>query len=919
MKNSIFSLKGKTFLLCLLLPLASCTMLNPSSSNSETPSTSSASSIDSTNNSTAGSEGTSIGSEASETSSEVPVSWETPSEGEFIEGMSLTWPNSLIQSIFTSPARYSLPAFVSTSPFFYQYTTQPVPIISLLTNVGQVDGETQYKHQLETSNWVIHEEYKPMMDFIVAVDPTQQMMVLFSVSEGDMFFEISYYDAELFAELNIQMSLTWPGQAIADYLTTSVTSSVPTFVSNYGYYYMAPSEMVEYFILFTRIDDVSEVSVYTSNLVGLGWSLISEGEPLMYVDANEQITLIIGVESGYLSLIIIPMEDNPDDPDYVTTLTWPGKELDAFLAGSYVQIDIPEFNASEYHHYLDEDELDGQSMTIFAYNASTSLEAYVQLAETAGWNVYPMHENAGTGYYAIDPEFEVFFIIENIFDVFSITIWTYHVSLESYYGDGIMPMTTTTTWPAQEVADFLSDAPSVPIPAFSSDYYQFRQEEDDFGPYLLMFANANNEQAVSNYAMALASANYTVVTNENYGSLTYVSYDADHKVYLYFYYLEGHVTIIIRDYQEVLIGGDPQFPEPDTMIWPSDILAQEFGASLTATIPVLNADMGYQYFADSNDETSYMTLTCMGVGQDPYLYYLTMLENQSWTVQNALGLDGQQFVLPYVAYNADQSLMILMFLDTFGVQMEILTFDPSYLDFLLSSGQNQTSAWPEAEIGTMFSSVTHVIPEFPLEEGQDLSYEVDTQNRKITVTVEGVTNHSLTMYMSVLCNETYIVYMNYDDSYALGYHPSGLVTIYFHYEAGTMVIEIVDYSPFGFAEYYSTHIHETNFTFPSHIIEQVFGLGAAQMIPVYVSTNPYTYFSQWFMFNPTVQIMISSNEYEFSDYYFALYDAGWYMEGLISSGSYTATDPTDTFMIEVTLDSNGLATIIISIIETQPT
>jgi hypothetical protein len=134
-----------------------------------------------------------------------------------------------------------------------------------------------------------------------------------------------------------------------------------------------------------------------------------------------------------------------------------------------------------------------------------------------------------------------------------------------------------------------------------------------------------------------------------------------------------------------------------------------------------------------------------------------------------------------------------------------------------------------------------------------------------------------------------------------------------------MVIEIVDYSPFGFAEYYATHIHETNFTFPSHIIEQVFGLGAAQMIPVYVSTNPYTYFSQWFMFNPTVQIMISSNEYEFSDYYFALYDAGWYMEGLISSGSYTATDPTDTFMIEVTLDSNGLATMIISIIETQPT
>lgn len=937
MKNNMFSSKVKVFLLSLLLPLTSCTMLNPSSSSESSSSIGQTSSITSTSstsdsenissNENPSSEVTStIGSEmSSEDSSELPSSWETPSEEELVEGISPTWPSSLIQSIFTSAARYSLPAFVSPLPFYYQYTVEPIPMVMLSTNIGELDGVTIYKNQLTAVNWTIYEGIIPMMGFIIAVDPTSEMMVLFAASEETIFFEICNYDEEIFKDEDIQTSPTWPSQVIADYLGTAITSVVPPFESAYEYNYILPSEMVGALVVTTRVDDEADVVSYLAMLLQSGWIYDEELEIPAYIDPDFQISLAVLYESGYFTMMINPISHGPTDPETFTSPTWPQDALDAFLTGSFLKIEIPSFSATEYSYTTYEEEI-GTSMIIFSTTATTTIEDYVQAAVLAGWNVKPMHINAGNGYYAVDPEYEIFFIIENEFGVFRITMWTYHPSLESYFSDGSEQFETSEVWPSEAIEAILTTQPQEPVPSFVSSFYRYKEQGDNIGSYLLIIASGTEDDATA-YQTTLQGAGYTVSSSSEFGTLAYVAFDADLSVFLYYYYAEGTVTIIVRDYDERLIGGDPTFPTSETEVWPVEYIETIFGSAFMNAVPPYNQGSMYHGFF-YNDEQADIDWLIINVdvtdAEDDVSTYMSQLINLGWTV--VPNHDEIAGYYSYLAYSPDQTVMLELYFSAFEMQylaFWLLPYDQVVYDYELENYFTEkedpnANEWPTSEIETMFPDLSHSITAYPLEEGQTLVSEIDEVNQTITITISEVTEQSLTMYMSVLCGDDFIVYINYDDGNAVGYHPSGLITIYYHYSEGNLTIEIKSYSMFEFAEYYTNQVFHTSMMFPTHIIETVFGAGLAQMVPVYVTTNPYTYLTEWYVFQPTLEIQISSDVYQFSDYYFALEDAGWTLDGIIAQGSYFAIDPTGTFKIEATINQDGLVNLVISVLPVQP-
>lgn len=937
MKNIMFSSRSKLFLLSLLLPLTSCTMLNSSSSSESPSSTSQTSSITSTSatsdsetissNEDPNSEITAITSSeiGSEDSSELSSSWETPSEGDFVEGISPTWPSNLIQSIFISPARYSLPAFDSPLPFFYQYAVEPTPMVMLSTNIGELDGETIYKNQLTAANWTIYEGIIPVMELILAVDPTSEMMVLFAASEGNMFFEICNYDESILEDDDIQTSAIWPEEVIADYLGTAITSVVPPFESDYEYKYILPSETVGALVIFTQVDDEADVDGYLAMLLQSGWIYDTELDIPSYIDPDMQISLAVVYEGGYFTMMINPISNGPIDPEIFTSTTWPQDAIDAFLTDSFLKIDIPPFTATEYSYTTYEEEI-GPSMMIFSTTATTTIDDYIQAAVLAGWNVNPMHINAGNGYYAIDPDYEIFFIIENEFGVFRITMWTYHPSLESYFSDGSEQFETSEFWPLEAIEAILTTLPSEPVPAFDSTFYQYKEQSDNIGSYLLIIANGTEEDAAT-YQTTLQGAGYTVSSSSEFGTLAYIAFDAELSVFLYYYYAEGTVTIIVRDYDEKLIGGDPTFPISETEVWPIEYIETIFGSAFVNAVPAYDQGTFYDGFI-YNDEPANINWLLINVNVtdagDDVDAYINGLVTLGWTV--TANHDEVAGYYSYLAYNPDQTVILELYFSIFGDQyltFWLLPYDQVVYDYELENyfTDNEDpngNEWPTSAIETMFPDLSHSIPVYPLEEGQELVSEIDDMNHTITITISEVTELSLNMYMSVLCMDDFIVYINYDDGNAVAYHPSGLMAIYYHYSEGALTIEIKSYLMFEFAEYYGTQVLNTSMIFPTHIIDNVFGTGLAQMVPVYVTTNPYTYMTRWYVFQPTLEIQISSDVYQFSDYYFALDDAGWTMDGMINQGSYTAIDPTGTFKIEATINQDGLVNLVISILPTQP-
>ena len=244
MKHGIVVDNAKTIFVCLLMTLTSCASSLSSSvgiTSESTSATSTSSIAGSTSSEDASSSDTSSGS-----------SVEIPPDGETIAGTSTVWPTPIIETIFTSAARFDIPVFASESPYMYQYTVTPSPWLAIMTGGAEPNSVAVYEAQLEAEGWIIHPEFQLMEMFIVAVDSNSEMMIMFLLNEDEFVIEIGNYDPSMFEDFDIDTSATWPAEAIDGYFGFEASAIIPPFSSANPYYFVIPAEEGGSILIFTE-------------------------------------------------------------------------------------------------------------------------------------------------------------------------------------------------------------------------------------------------------------------------------------------------------------------------------------------------------------------------------------------------------------------------------------------------------------------------------------------------------------------------------------------------------------------------------------------------------------------------------------------------------------------------------------------
>ena len=238
----------------------------------------------------------------------------------------------------------------------------------------------------------------------------------------------------------------------------------------------------------------------------------------------------------------------------------------------------------------------------------------------------------------------------------------------------------------------------------------------------------------------------------------------------------------------------------------------------------------------------------------------------------------------------------------------------------VSSSEPATSSeafiWPEQVILTMFNGYT--IPSYPHQIGDTLSYITDDVNRIIILSIQTTNPNAFIDYLHVLDVAYFHSYINYENSYCLSTNSGGNLNINFNYtnEVLSLTLFGVDYT--YYESVFETFIKASNINFPTSLISDVYGPEIAQRITPFVATYHFRYYTRMLLgkANVVIDVMQSSLE-EFSIYYNALWDDGWYMDVYGMTNIYTATDNINKVKLEVTFDEiKAITTISITLIYT---
>jgi hypothetical protein len=373
-------------------------------------------------------------------------------------------------------------------------------------------------------------------------------------------------------------------------------------------------------------------------------------------------------------------------------------------------------------------------------SAVDSESIYRGQLETTGWTIHPEYR-LSTGFtIAIDAndEMMIAFCVEE--DDFVIEIMNYDAGLLESVGIDQSP-----TWPQEVIDAHFGFATETIIPVFPSSEPYFYIPSSLEVEALMIFTEVA-EDAVDDYAALLTSMNWGSFVNENEET---IYTDSSEQIILVLGYDSGFATIaMINNVQE------PELPEPDTMTWPIEALNEEFGATLSGLVPVLNSSFGYLVDHEPSDGFSNVYLVALGVTDPEFEYYRGMLGNQSFTVTFAEGVANENCD-PYVAVDSENRIMLLMYLSDIGVEMDWVLYDDELYHYWIDEGSGGETAgfWPHEAINERFDITTgNIVPEFSDEEIYSVDDFTDEAHDILwtLITAETGTPNTVRAYVSSL-------------------------------------------------------------------------------------------------------------------------------------------------------------------------
>lgn len=229
----------------------------------------------------------------------------------------------------------------------------------------------------------------------------------------------------------------------------------------------------------------------------------------------------------------------------------------------------------------------------------------------------------------------------------------------------------------------------------------------------------------------------------------------------------------------------------------------------------------------------------------------------------------------------------------------------------------QTYIWPTEVITTMFDGYT--IQAYEGVSGDQLTYLTDEVNRMVVITITTNTQTAFTDYIATLDQHYYHTYVNYLNSFAVS-TSGGNIFVYFNFTDNILSLTILGLDYTYYDSYFATFIRANNTNFPTNLLSYVYGEALSQIILSYSTSGYFCYYTRILMGKYNVVITVKqSSEFEFSDYYFALSDAHWFMQGLIMANEYSANDNTEQVKLEVSYDGVADTTISISLLSNVTT
>ena len=599
MKKQFRIKKLSIFFLTFLPPLSGCSMLGNSSSSEASFSSESSSTV------------SEEGSSSSESSS---------------ENASLAWPASVINQTFTASARLTIPAFVSPAPFAYEVIHEIVTTLEITTFTDNVDGTETYSNQLRTAGWSVYSEYRVTQQYVLAIDANTEMMIFFSYINQYMVFEIVNFDQALLSSIEIHSSSTWPSTEIAATLGGSVSADVPSFASNFGYFYCAEEGYIMVFApMIASGDDVA----YSTVLAGDSWIVVDEYYEDLQVyyayDPSRQVMVMYGIVEGFMMAVIGPFDEDivPSNPGEHTTPEWPSEAIRAVLTLEPSST-IPSYQSDEYYYVVSEDEF-GSSISIQSSSTTDLTGAYSQALTTLGWTVKQSMVDGVSISWALDETNATLIVFAYLEGMFLVSIRDFHAELIPGYE------APEVFWPSDEIEAMFGELtvklPEYPFAEGLVSDYEFIG--GDFRSFTIHISTVSST-SLAEYTERLLQKGFIVHANDT--EMTRFAYDPAGQMLVYFYYADGVLTIRAEFYNMFKFFDYMTSMRETSTLFPVDFLNLYFSPAITETIPTFETTNGYAYYATWYTNSPTVTILMPETTFDSWNAYLTGLTNAGWTI-----------------------------------------------------------------------------------------------------------------------------------------------------------------------------------------------------------------------------------------------------------------------------------------------
>lgn len=548
MKTEILSPKFSTLLLFLSLTLMGCQFGTSQPTSSEPTATTSQ---NSGSNTSSLPQGTSEDDE----SSELETSQPTTSENELVEGTTVTWPKSLIDGLFSAPARLTIPAYVSPSPFNYQLRDDEDPFISIMTAIADTTGATVYAQQLVTAGWVLEFDIGQMTNGNMAKDTMNTMSIQFMYVGGAMTFRIGLYEDT--GPIDFEVSETWPAQAIAAFVAP-ILDTVPACTLPGPYYYMVPTNE-DPFIVVVDTTNTNAANNYIGLLETQGWTTFSAEGQLIAANSTEQLYILATWEAGRLTIIITKDESGQQAGDWTYSSSWPAAAI-ASVYSTAPATPLPAFAATSYSYQIRSDML-GQ--VIFVKGAGVDVNVvmnYSTQLTQSGFNVTQFTDMMGTFHYATDTGLNII-VVYGFDDTESFYIATRDYSeavLPGGGGGGGGSEPHFMSWPGGKLVEAFGATLAGVIPVYMSTAGYNITTTLGENPRAIITIGQTNMTVVSNYIGLLNTTEWTVISltqGLEPGEVGFFMYDPAHSMMMTLISYLNTVTLDIMVYNQSYVDG----------------------------------------------------------------------------------------------------------------------------------------------------------------------------------------------------------------------------------------------------------------------------------------------------------------------------------------------------------------------------